>query len=62
MGITGVYYYDLDSAWLGWFGVLPEYRNKGIGCRLLNKTIKLVSSMGFKYLRLYMILLIIIMQ
>ena len=24
VGITGIYYYDLDSAWLAWFGILKE--------------------------------------
>ena len=53
VGITGIYYYDLDSAWLAWYGILKEYRKKGIGRELLRKTIALVTSMGFKYMRLY---------
>ena len=53
VGITGIYYYDLDSAWLAWYGILKEYRKKGIGRELLRKTIALVTSMDFKYMRLY---------
>lgn len=33
VGITGLYFYnelDSESIWLGWFGVLPEFRSKGI--------------------------------
>jgi len=53
VGITGIYYYDSDSAWLAWYGILKEYRRKGIGRELLRKTIALVTSRGFKYMRLY---------
>lgn len=53
VGITGLYYYDSDSAWLGWFGILEEYRKRGIGCELLRKTIFLAKKGGFKHLRLY---------
>ena len=53
VGITGIYYYDLDSAWLAWFGVLEEYRKKGIGRELLRKTCSLALSKGFKNMRLY---------
>ena len=53
VGITGIYYYDLDSAWIGWFGILKEYRKKGIGRELLRKTIDLAITMKFKYIRLY---------
>ena len=55
IGITGLYYYnfDKDSAWIGWYGVLNEYRNKGLGKSLLRKTADLAKSKGFKYLRLY---------
>lgn len=53
VGITGLYYYDSDNAWLGWFGILPEYRHQGLGRRLLRKTIHLATTMNFKYMRLY---------
>lgn len=55
VGITGMYYYDkyIDSAWLGWYGVLPEYRNKGYGREILRRTMDLAKEKGFKYMRLY---------
>lgn len=31
IGITGLYYYDNTSAWLAWFGVLPDKRRKSYG-------------------------------
>ena len=53
IGITGLYYYDNESAWLPWFGVLPEKRNKSYGERILLKTIDLAKQEGFKTMRLY---------
>ena len=53
VGITGIYNYDPDSAWLGWFGILDEYKNKGLGTLLLKATIDLAASMNFKYMRIY---------
>ena len=53
VGITGIYYYDLDNAWLGWFGILTQFRNRGLGKELLKKTVDLASTMNFKYMRLY---------
>ena len=53
VGITGIYYYDLDNAWLAWFGIIDEYRNKGLGKKLLRKTLEIAASMNFKSMRLY---------
>lgn len=55
IGITGLYHYDIekDSAWISWFGIIDEYRNKGMGKELLEKTMELACSKGFKYIRLY---------
>ena len=53
VGITGLYNYDNDNAWLGWFGILKEKRNKNYGTQLLLKTMDLAKEKGFKYLRLY---------
>ncbi len=53
IGITGIYYYDQDNAWLGWFGILPKNRNKGFGRELLRKTLELAKKMNFKYFRIY---------
>src|SRR5579859_7715253 len=37
IGLSGLYSLDdsTKNLWLGWLGVLPEYRNKGIGERIL---------------------------
>lgn len=57
VGITGLYIDEFtqedDVVWLGWFGVLPEYRNKGLGCEILLKSLELAKDKGFKVLRLY---------
>ena len=53
IGITGLYYYDNVSAWLGWFGVLPDKRRKSYGKTILEKTMELARQKGFKTMRLY---------
>lgn len=54
IGITGLYCYDNHKeAWLGWFGVLEQYRGKGYGKILLEQSINLAREKGFKTLRLY---------
>lgn len=55
VGITGLYFYfiDLTSGWLGWFGILKEYRRKHYGSDALKMIEDLARSKGFKYLRLY---------
>ncbi len=55
-GITGLETKVEDeagSAWLGWFGVVPEYRGKGYGRALLKKTISKARNIGFGRLRLW---------
>lgn len=39
VGITGLYYYNFDpeSTWLGWYGILKQYRRQGFGKKLLEK-------------------------
>jgi len=55
VGMTGIYVYKdyLDEAWLGWFGVMPEKRNKGYGKRILTNSINYFAHQGFAYMRLY---------
>lgn len=53
LGITGIYHYQEDEAWLAWFGILPQYRHKGYGEQLLEETIKIVKEQGYKTFRLY---------
>ena len=53
IGVTGIYAQNNDEAWLGWFGILPEYRNKGIGYKVLMKTLELMKAFGDTIVRLY---------
>ena len=54
-GITG--WYDFDDknvdAFMGWFGVLPNFRKKGIGRKILEFTINRVKDRNFNYFRVY---------
>lgn len=53
IGITGIYHYQKDEAWLAWFGVLPKHRHKGYGQKLLEETIKIAKEKGYETFRLY---------
>ena len=55
IGVTGIYSYKEypEDAWLGWFGILKKYRNKGYGELTLKKTMELASDKGYKNFRLY---------
>ena len=55
VGIIGLYTYpeDPDSAWLGWFGIIPRYRRKGLGSKALGMFEKMAVSGGFRFARLY---------
>lgn len=55
VGVTGIYsYYEYpDTAWLGWFGILKKFRNKGLGEVTLDKTISLAKEKGYKTFRIY---------
>lgn len=53
VGITGIYSYQKDEAWLAWFGILPKYQSKGYGKKLLEKTIEKVKEQGYQVFRLY---------
>ncbi len=52
IGICGLYSmdHDTDELWLGWFGILPEYRNKGIGKIVLQALEKRAKIVGCKYI------------
>ncbi|MNV82933.1 Acetyltransferase (GNAT) family protein [compost metagenome] len=40
--------------WLSWYGVLPKWRSKGFGRKILLESIEKARSLNqFKYLRLY---------
>ena len=53
IGITGLYckenIYETNSIWLGWFGVLPEYRRRGYGKNILLDTINMAINLSNKY-------------
>lgn len=57
VGISGIYEYpelgEVETAWLGWFGVLDEYRGMGYGREILEKTIEIAKQRGFTKFRLY---------
>ena len=56
IGITGLYCEKLvclESAWVGWFGVLKKFRGQGYGEKILNMTIELAKKEGYKTIRLY---------
>lgn len=55
IGVTGIYSYHEypDDAWLGWFGILEQYRKNGYGSKVLKETIELAKSKGYKNFRLY---------
>lgn len=55
VGITGIYSYknDNDNAWLGFFGIKEEYRNKGYGKKSLKMMEEYAKKLGFKYMRLF---------
>ena len=55
IGVSGIYIepFEPETAWLGWFGVKSEYRSKGYGTKILNKTIDIAKNNGFKFFRLY---------
>ena len=55
IGITGIYSYKEypNDAWLGWFGILNDYRKKGYGSRVLDMTINNAKEKGYKTFRIY---------
>ena len=55
IGVTGIYSYIEypEDGWLGWFGILNEYRKCGFGGKVLDMTIKLAKEKGYKNFRLY---------
>jgi ribosomal protein S18 acetylase RimI-like enzyme len=58
IGMTGLYLdqknrNDKSNIWLGWFGVHPDYRRRGIGSSLLQFSINEAKSSGFKTMKIY---------
>lgn len=56
VGVIGLYVnneIDSESIWLGWFGILPEFRSKGLGRRSILDMIEQSKKYNKKYFRLY---------
>ncbi len=55
IGVTGIYSYNEypNDAWLGWFGILEEYRKYGYGSKVLDMTINIAKEKGYTNFRLY---------
>lgn len=53
IGICGLYSENEIDGWLGWFGVMPEYRNHGFARQCLADMEQLIKSRGFKVMRIY---------
>ena len=55
IGVTGIYSYknDHDNAWIGFFGIKEEFRNKGLGSKVLKLTEKYAKSNGYRFIRLF---------
>lgn len=56
IGTTGLYKRKRDRedcVWLGWYCILPEYRGKKLGKKLLEWTIVKAKKEGYKKLRIY---------
>lgn len=55
IGITGLYRYhnSTQEVWLGWFGILPQYRGDGYGRALLERSMDMARQEGYQTLRLY---------
>lgn len=56
-GITGLYsdsrLKEPDTIWMGWYGILPKFRKRGLGKQILTDTIAEARYRGYKTLRLY---------
>lgn len=55
IGVTGIYSYHEypNTAWLGWFGILPNLRKNGYGSQVFDLTEQLAIDKGYKEFRLY---------
>lgn len=55
IGICGLYSYKKypKDAWLGWFGIIDEFRGNGYGRIILDYAFDYAQKIGFKNIRLY---------
>lgn len=57
VGVTGLYREERlgekNTCWLGWYGLLPKYRNMGLGKTVLLDSIEEAKKRGYDTFRLY---------
>ena len=55
IGVVGLYSYNEypNDAWLSWFGVLENYRQKGYGSKMFDFFEKLALNKGYTSIRVY---------
>jgi len=55
VGICGLFSHNMlvEELWLGWFGIVPEYRNKGLGSDVLKWMEETARNMGCKKIYSY---------
>jgi len=53
VGFCGIYANKDDEAWMGWFGIKPEFRRKGYAKQMLSKLFEIMLKNGYRYCRLY---------
>lgn len=52
-GLSSQYPHNMEDLWLGWFGILPEHRDGGIGSEVLKKLEEYAKEAGAKKLFTY---------
>ncbi len=52
-GLYNSYKHEPGDIWLGWYGVLPDYRGKGVGREVLKLTMEKAREMGYKKFKLW---------
>lgn len=55
IGVVGLYSYNEypEDAWLSWFGVLEQFRNKGYGSAIFDFFEKISKEKGYNTIRVY---------
>ena len=53
VGFCGIYSNNEEDAWLGWFGIKPEFRRKGLAQRMLDMLFYIMLEKRYRYCRLY---------
>ncbi len=56
IGVSGLYQQEVTDAktvWLGWFGIVPEWRGRGMGPQLLKQTLDKARELHFEKVLVY---------